>query len=133
MHISKSIFQKLITSLILILFETVAGNRLIDQFTECIYEIISHHSLVTCSHSMRSRVYETVDRPSVRSSVAACGGFAAERRGCRRYRLTAAGAGRPAAVAPQNGAAARCSAANASNVTLTADVGCWTQTYLLRL
>ena len=76
-----------------------------------------------CSHSMLSRVCETVERPSVRQSVclsrhstvsaaaAACGEFAAERR---------AGTGRHRR--PQHGAAARRSAANASSVTLTADV-----------
>ena len=76
-----------------------------------------------CSHSMPSRVCETVERPSVRQSVclsrhsttstaaAACGDFAAEHR---------AGTGRHRR--PQHGAAARRSAANASSVTLTADV-----------
>ena len=76
-----------------------------------------------CSHSMPSRVCETVERPSVRQSVclsrhstvsaaaAACGEFAAERR---------AGTGRHRR--PQHGAAARRSAANASSVTFTADV-----------
>jgi len=61
----------------------------------------------------RSRVYVTVGCLSVCLSVclshhstaaAACGGFAAERR---------AGAGRPAATAPQHGDLARRSAANA--------------------
>jgi len=70
---------------------------------------------------MRSSVHETVysiDYASVRLSVsshptaaAECGGFAAE---CR--------AGRPATTAPQHKAAARRSAANASSVTLTAEV-----------
>jgi len=45
-------------------------------------------------HSMRSRVYVTVVCPSVRLSrrstaAAACGEFAAERRGGRKYRSTA--------------------------------------------
>ena len=49
-------------------------------------------------HSMRSRVYETVESPSVRSchwstAAAACSRFAAERRTGRRYQSTAAGAG----------------------------------------
>jgi len=62
-------------------------------------------------------------RPSVRlshDSLAAlrfCG-FAAVGQTDRRYRLTAAAAGRSS-----SGAAARRSAANASSVTLTADVG----------
>jgi len=47
------------------------------------------------SRSMRNRVYETVERPFVclsyrSTAIAACGGFAAERRADRRYR---AGAG----------------------------------------
>ena len=51
---------------------------------------------------MQSRVYESVDRPSVRlfhrsTAAAACGGFAAERRAGREYRSTAAGAGAQAA------------------------------------
>jgi len=50
---------------------------------------------------MRSKVYETVERPSARPSVcpidqstaaAACGGFAAKHPAVRRYQLTA-GAG----------------------------------------
>jgi len=58
----------------------------------------------------RSTIYDAGERPSVclsRHSItdAACGGgFAAERRAGRRYRLTAAVAGRPAAAAPQHGA-----------------------------
>ena len=72
-------------------------------------------------------------RPSVRlshDSLAAlrfCG-FAAVGQTDRRYRLTAAAAGRSS-----SGAAARRSAANASSVTLTADVGGWTQTDCYRL
>ena len=47
---------------------------------------------------MQSRVYESVERPSVRlfhrsTAAAACGGFAAERRAGREYRSTAAGVG----------------------------------------
>ena len=43
-----------------------------------------------CPHTMRSRVYETVERPSVclyrrLTAAAACGGFAAERPVDRRY------------------------------------------------
>jgi len=48
---------------------------------------------------MRRRVYKTAGvRPSIRQSVhqsnavVACGGFAAERRMCKRYRSTAPGA-----------------------------------------
>jgi len=52
-------------------------------------------SLVTLSAESRSRVYVTIERPSVclshRSTAAtAAGGFAAERRANRRYRSTAA-------------------------------------------
>jgi len=56
---------------------------------------------LTLAHSMRSRVYKTVRRPSVCTSVslshqsnaaATCGGFAAERRTLKRYRSTAPGA-----------------------------------------
>jgi len=54
------------------------------------------------------------------TAAAACGGFAAERRTGRRYLSRAADAGRPAATAPQHGAAARRSAANAGSVMLTA-------------
>jgi len=59
-----------------------------------------------CAHSMRSRVYKTVRCPSVRLSVnlshqsnavAACGGFATERRTRKRYRLTAPGSSSAAA------------------------------------
>jgi len=62
-----------------------------------------------CPHSMRSRLYVTVRRPSVRPSVclshrstaaAACGEFAAERPAGRTYRSTAAGAGAPQQTAP---------------------------------
>ena len=72
---------------------------------------------------MRRSVHETVysiDYASVclsscfishPTAAAECGGFAAE---CR--------AGRPATTAPQHKAAARRSAANASSVTLTAEV-----------
>jgi len=42
--------------------------------------------------------------PSVPPFARSCGGFAAERRAGRRYRSTAAAVGRPAAIAPQNGA-----------------------------
>jgi len=61
---------------------------------------------------MRSRVYETVERPSVRLShrstaAAACGGFAAKRHAGRKY-LTIAGAGiqqqRGRCTGPQHGA-----------------------------
>jgi len=61
-------------------------------------------------------------------AAAACGGFAAESRAGRIYRSTAAAARRPAAAALQHVAAARRSAANAGNVTLTADVRSRTQT-----
>jgi len=62
-----------------------------------------------CLHSMRSSVYETVERPSVclshhSTTAAACGGFAAERRAGKRYRSTVASTGRRAAAAPQHGA-----------------------------
>ena len=88
---------------------------------------------------MWSRVYETVERLSVCLSVclsrhltaaATYSGFAAERRVGRRYRSTEAATGSPAAAALQYGATARrsLSAADASSVTLTADVGGWTQT-----
>jgi len=55
------------------------------------------------------RVYEMVEHPSVclpyhSTTASACGGFAAERRAGRRYRSTAATAGRPTAAAPQHGA-----------------------------
>ena len=78
-------------------------------------------SCLHCSHSMWSRVCEAVERPSVRLSVgvshhstagAACGGFAAECRVDRRYRSTAAAAGRPAAAAPQHGAQQQMQAAS---------------------
>ena len=61
-------------------------------------------------------------------AATACGGFAAESRAGRIYRSTAAAARRPAAAALQHVAAARRSAANAGNVTLTADVRSRTQT-----
>jgi len=54
------------------------------------------------------------------TAAAVCGGFAAERRAGRSYRSISSG--RPAAAAPQHGAAAGCSAANASSVALTAGV-----------
>ena len=71
---------------------------------------------------MQSRVYETVQRPSVclshQSTVAAvCGMFAAEHPGHRRYRLVAG-----TALSSSN-AAAWLSAANVGSVTLTADIG----------
>jgi len=71
---------------------------------------------------MRSRVYETVERPSVRPSVclshrstavAACGVIAAERPAGRTYR--------------------RHSAANAGSVSLTADGRGWTCTRSISL
>jgi len=81
---------------------------------------------------MRSSVYETVERPSVRPSLrlshrstaaAVCGGFAADRllhdapaAGVPRCGLRAAGA-----ALSSNSAAARRSAANAGSVTLTAE------------
>jgi len=54
------------------------------------------------------------------TAATACGGFAAERRVNRRYQSIAAGAGHPAVTAPQHGAAARRSAANAGSAMLTA-------------
>ena len=79
---------------------------------------------------MRSRVYETVDRPSVclslclfhhSTAAAVCGGFAAERRAVRRYRSPTA------AVAPiSSGVAARgrstALSSKCEHVMLTADV-----------
>ena len=62
-----------------------------------------HWAYSHCSYCMRSRVYDTIVRPSVRPSVclshhsttaAACGGFAAERRAGGIYRSTATGAHR---------------------------------------
>jgi len=58
---------------------------------------------------MRSRVYETVERPSVCLShcliaAAACGGFAADRHVGRKYQLTAVTVMCPVAAAPQHGA-----------------------------
>jgi len=75
---------------------------------------------------MPSRVYETVERPSIRPSIclfhrltaAAAGGkFAAEPPAGRKYRSTTAGA-----RAHSKGAAAWHSAANAGSVTLTVEV-----------
>jgi len=90
---------------------------------------------------LQSRLCETVERdgasvhlsvrPSVRLSrhltvTAACGGFAAERRAGGSYRSTGCDSGGRRAPS-SNGAAARAaarrSAANASSVTLKADVG----------
>jgi len=56
------------------------------------------------------------------TAAAACGGFAAERRAGRRYRLTAAGVWRLAATELEPGAAARRSAANEDSVMLTAEL-----------
>jgi len=85
------------------------------------------------SYSMRSRIIG-----NGRASVLVClsvpsfdrsrGGFADERCADRRYWSIAAAAERPAAATSQHKAAARRSAANASSVTSTADVGSWTQT-----
>ena len=76
-----------------------------------------------CPHSMRSRIYETVRRPSVCLShspaAAACAGFAAVGPAGRRYRSIAA---RPAPQ-PQHGAAARRAAANAGSATFSVYVG----------
>jgi len=71
-------------------------------------------------------------RPSVRPSVclshrstadSACGAFAVQPARDIGRDSRAAASGRPPAAAPQHGGAARRSAANASSVTLTADVG----------
>jgi len=59
----------------------------------------------------------SMNRSSVRRPFAACGGFAAERRAGRKYRSTAAAAGRRATAAPQHGIAALRSAANARKIT----------------
>ena len=84
---------------------------------------------------MRSGVYETIGRPSVRPSVRrsisrprrAAGLLLSAGTG-RRYRSTAAAAGRPAAATGKLR-----SAANAGSVTLTADAGSWTQTCYVRM
>jgi len=69
---------------------------------------------------MRSRVYDTVERvcPIIRPQQRRAAGLllSAER-------AVDIDRQRPAAAASQHGAAARHSAANASSVTLTADVG----------
>ena len=87
---------------------------------------------------MRSRIYETVGRPSVRLSVCLsvrvwrhtasarrCGGFAAVGPAASRYRSIAA---RPALSISR--AAARRAAANANSATSPADVGGLTQSRL---
>jgi len=75
--------------------------------------------LTLTAYSMRSSVYETVERPSVclsHRSAAACGGFVAERPAGRRYRpIASAGAQRH----------------NADSVTLKAEGRGWTCTDLL--
>jgi len=72
---------------------------------------------------VRSKVYETVGRSSVRLSHHSPGGFAAERRARKRYRSTAAGAEQQQRHSTARSSKLR-SAANASSVTLTAHVGC---------
>jgi len=74
---------------------------------------------------MRSRVCETVGRPSVclfRHSLVARrrSGFAAERFAGRRYRISIISGGHELS---SSGAAARRTAANANSVTFTAGVG----------
>jgi len=69
-------------------------------------------------------------RPSRHSPTAAtCGAFAAERRTDGKFQSTSAGGGRRVLNSSDAAAlaAARRSAANASSVTFTADVGSWTQ------
>jgi len=84
---------------------------------------------------MRSRVYETDERPSVCLSVPSfarrtpLGGFAAKRRTGRRYRSTAAAAGRSSTAHSSK----LLSVANANNFTLTADLYRKPNTDLLEL
>ena len=80
-----------------------------------------------CAHSMRSRVYKTVRCPSVRQPV--CPISQTQQRRAAGLLLSAVSAKdidrqrrAPAAAAPQPGDAARCSAANAGNVMLTAEL-----------
>ena len=84
-----------------------------------------------CAHSMRSRVYKTVRCPSVRLSVSQSVPTVERSSGVRRVccwapyaqKISIDGGKRPtAATAPQPGAAARRSAANAGNVMLTAEL-----------
>jgi len=69
-----------------------------------------------CPRSLRSRVYVTVGRPSLRLSVylshqstvaTACCRFAAERRASKRYQPTAAGTVQQAPALSSSGVAAR--------------------------
>ena len=87
--------------------------------------------LTLCPH-VRSRVYITVERPSVclsarqsdrSTTAAACGGFAAGRSASRKYRNTT-GAG----AQQQRRRSTALTAANADSVALTAEGRGWTQT-----
>ena len=110
----------------------------IVMYTDFDFHILSYFHRWHCSHciSLRCRVYVTVRHPSVRLSVRLshhspsplspalrCRGFAAVRPAGRRCRSIAEQPG-----LSSSGPAARRSAANASSVTLTADVGSWIQT-----
>ena len=85
-----------------------------------------------CLHSMWSRVYETVQRPSVHLCLSVplfdCG----MRRVCcwapcrQEILINSSSAG-----ITSGGSAARCSAANAGSVTFIADMGNWTWTCFL--
>ena len=90
-----------------------------------------------CPHRMWSRVYETVERPSV--SVLSIERSSGVRRVCHwapdEQEISIDCCSAPLQQAPalsSCGASARCSAANSGSVVLTAEVGSWTQTCLCR-
>ena len=109
----------------LLLFEIT--KMLIAVLKKLIYCVIYYNFLHTfvpywcCLHNMRSRVYVTVERPSVCPISSGGRRFVAEGSSGRRYRSVSAQAliSKPAA---------RRSAANVSSVTLSAKGGGWTQT-----
>jgi len=88
--------------------------RCADGFSKLII-VISAVAAVVAVSMIRSCVRPSVCLSHHAAAATACGRFAAERHAGDRYRSTAA--------APSRGGAARHSAANASSVTFTANVG----------
>jgi len=76
---------------------------------------------VSCFSKIQILVPAHLGSPRKRAVKWVCVCAACCRGLCWRHRLTVTAARCPAAVAPQHGAAARCSVANASSVVLTAD------------
>ena len=117
------------------LTHSVKGSSVLSIFAEnsltlTIGDLTTGLTFWHWAHSMRSRVYKTVRCPFVRLSVSQSVTSVERSSGVRRVccwapyaqKISIDSAVRPAAAAPQPGAAARRSAANAGNVMLTAEL-----------